>query len=76
MNKIEFGEEITLNNDQVYICFGNITYQNQDYIYLMNKNNKQDMVIAKQNNNEEIEFITDKEVIDEINKIFHEKNRI
>lgn len=76
MNKIDFGEQIVLENNEEYVCYATINDNNNDYIYLINVKNNKDVKIARQilNNNEiEIEIIEDSEKLKHINNLFNKK---
>lgn len=76
MDKIVFGDEITLDNNQVYVCFNRLDYLENSYIYLVNKKNNNDIKIAKEINGKElgIVFVTDKNLLNKLTELLQSKN--
>lgn len=75
MNKIEFGDLITLEDGKEYVCFGLI---DDHYVCLIRniKNEKKDYLFAKQiniNGDLSLEIIEDTETLNRLNELFLKK---
>ncbi|MCI8445486.1 MAG: hypothetical protein HFG15_03515 [Bacilli bacterium] len=75
MNKIEFGDLITLEDGKEYICFGLIE---DHYVCLIRniKNEKKDYLFAKQiiaNGDLSLEIVEDEKTLNRLNDLFLKK---
>lgn len=73
MKHIEFGEQLTFEDEKDYICYGIVTNDNKNYIFLSNVTDKNDTLIAEEkfiNNDLSLEIVEDNNMLQNLKKLF------
>lgn len=64
------GNILTLSNKQKYVVVYTTTYKNEEYCYIINRDDDNDSMICKILPNESIEIVTDEKIINIFLQIF------
>ena len=64
------GNILTLSNKQKYVVVYTTTYKNDEYCYIINKDDDNDSMVCKILSNESVEIVTDEKMINIFLQIF------
>ena len=76
MKNVEFGEQLTFEDGRDYVCYGIITDDGKNYIFLSNINDKNDKIVAEEKlTNEDLALviIKNEDELSKLKRLFEQK---